>query len=268
VESARLDREKGEAELAELEKALVKRLDAEKLAVKAAEAAGQGREKAEAELAETKKSLEEKAGVEKQAVDLVEAARLEREKAEEEFAEKERLVAEQAAAVKQPAEPEVISPTVTEAQASPVAGEEEEEVSWGGEPGEAESGVTFSLDGSRSFIDFVSEEDVKDLYQSMNTVSVVLEAYPAQSCAAYVCVLEKKGAPRIYVALFLSENKKTLVFSPRRQPKTSEECEALIHGALNFVETIGFMMYLVELGGKGERAKILDKIPALRRTSA
>lgn len=261
--SARL---KAEEELAEKERLLQHAKDAEELALKEAEVARTEREKGEAEFSESGKKLEGQVETEKRAAELAEAAHIERKKAEDGLSEKERLVTEQAAVLIQPAQAEE-APGKAEIAVPSATGEEEEGFSWGGEFGQEAPGVTFTLDRSLSSIDFDRDEDVVELYQSLNTARIALEEYHSQDCEAYVCVMKSKGASRVYVALYLSDNKSTLVFSPDRQPETPEECERLIQGAVNFAETVGFMMDLVDLGEKEGRSMALDKIPVLRRTT-
>lgn len=266
AEAGRRELEKAEAERDECKRLVAEQVEAEQKAREKAEAARLLRKQAEEELAEKERLLRDAREMENAALEEAEAARLARGKGETELAEKEKLVAERAAALKQLTQAEA-AVAQAEAVAPPVPAEEEE-FQWGGEFGQAAPRVTFALDRSFASIAFDSDEDVVELYQSLNTARIALEEYPSQDCEAYVCVMKKKETQRVFVALYLNDNKCTLVFCPERQPETKEECERLIHGAVNFVETVGFMMDRVDLGEKEGRAKLLEKIPVLRRKSA
>jgi len=101
----------------------------------------------------------------------------------------------------------------------------------------------------------------------LNMARAMFEGHPPQSCAAYLCVLMEDGLDFVYVAFYLAESKLVLVYTPDRQPESSEEGRKIIQDGLNFIETVGFMMDWVELGNNEESAKMLEKIPVFHRVS-
>ena len=80
-------------------------------------------------------------------------------------------------------------------------------------------------------------------------------------------VIVEDGLDVVYVAFFLTESNRVLVYTPDRQPASPEEGRKIIGDGLNFIETVGFMMDRIELDSKEESAKMLEKIPVFRRVS-
>lgn len=130
-----------------------------------------------------------------------------------------------------------------------------------------DSPQTFHQDNSLQFIEFAREEEVIKLYQSINTSTLNMAGHPPQSGSAYICVVNKDGAGRVYVALLLMTSKKALVYAPEKEMETSSSLEKTIQDAIYFAETVGFMMEPVELGEGERRSQLLGKIPVLRKAA-
>jgi len=127
--------------------------------------------------------------------------------------------------------------------------------------------ITFALDNALEYIPFDHQDSIKELHRSLNMARAMFEGHPPQSCAAYLCVIMKDGLDLVYVAFFLAESNRVLVYTPDRQPETPEECRKIIQDGVNFIETVGFMMDRVELDKKEESVKMLAKIPVFHRVS-
>ena len=134
--------------------------------------------------------------------------------------------------------------------------------------GESAPPVGFTIDKSLSNIIFCDQAEVRFLHQSLNTVRLTIEDFPSQNCAGYICAVERKAALVVFFALYLSENRKSLVYIPDTQPDNSEECERSIRDGITFAETVGYVMDRVEPSGEGVSLDhMLDTIPVFRRVA-
>ncbi len=121
----------------------------------------------------------------------------------------------------------------------------------------------FLRDKSLSRLNVTGE--IVDLYRSINRARVAPEGAELQPCDA--CVITMKtgdGVPSVYVVLFLTVNRVRQVFTPEQQPTTMFEYERALQEAMDFAESIGFMLDSVEVDSDPQRsAEIVNSIPAL-----
>lgn len=135
-----------------------------------------------------------------------------------------------------------------------------------GPAGTGGAGGMFRLEKGLDCIEYGGPEDIVELHQTLNMVSISPEGHVPQSCGAYICALRRGKGFRVYVAWTLEADRKTLVYSPEKQPASAEECSLAIGDAFEFVETVGFMMDEVHLPSDPEkRARALAKMPVLCR---
>jgi hypothetical protein len=124
--------------------------------------------------------------------------------------------------------------------------------------------VRFNKDRSIQAIMYSSPEDVLEVHQSLNRTRVAMEDNTTVTCDSYLCVVEENGKPHVYIALYLVDGKQVLVYTPEKQPDTPEEFDKVMRDGMDFIEIVGFMMDVVDLGrDKGGRIKILNRIPVL-----
>ncbi|MFZ3208752.1 MAG: hypothetical protein WA140_07935 [Geobacteraceae bacterium] len=256
VEAKRLADEQAEMErLAAEEKALAERLAAEK--------------------AETERLAAEKAVAERLAEEQAEAKRIADEQAEterqtaEEKALAERLAAEKAEA-ESPAvvvDPVPAQAPTTEDESDPFAfltssGQETNGKSAFEPPGPA---AMFSLDKSISCVEYEQTDEIVELHSALNMPRINVADEPPQNCSAYICAVKSNGSIRVCVALHLAASGKALVYLPDSQPTTRPEMSKVINDAVEFAETVGFMMHEVTLDADpSKRLAQLAKIPVFK----
>jgi hypothetical protein len=130
-------------------------------------------------------------------------------------------------------------------------------------PFDSEPSVEFTLDESLDCIQIGEGKGVRELFCATNMSRVKMENFPAQNCAAFLCSLESNGDHFVYVAFYLGESNKVLVYTPGRQPGTVEECNEASREGIRFIETVGFIMDRVETDGKLEQ--LMASNPGLNR---
>jgi DNA-binding XRE family transcriptional regulator len=125
----------------------------------------------------------------------------------------------------------------------------------------------FHHDPSLSCVPCQSTDDVIDLRVSFNTIRMICGGATAQNCSAYICGIERAGAREVYVALYLTEDRKSMIYAPEQQPSDAEEYSRAMDGAVSFADVVGFIINLEYLGGgAAARAKIFRQIPVLGRS--
>lgn len=106
---------------------------------------------------------------------------------------------------------------------------------------------------------------VVDLYRSLNRARIAPEGAESQPCDACVITMKTTGdVPSVFVVLFLTVSRERQVFMPEQQPVTMFEYERTLQEALDFAESIGFMLDSIETDGDPRRsAELAASIPAL-----
>lgn len=128
----------------------------------------------------------------------------------------------------------------------------------------SEPAQLFQLNGALAGIEVAAAEDVNEVYRSTAVVQLVLAGLHAQPVEAYICLVSGGGVA-IFVALFLTESRKALVYTPEQQPTNYAECGKMFQQAVKFVESFGFSMETVNLGANvALRQVVLRSIPVLR----
>lgn len=133
---------------------------------------------------------------------------------------------------------------------------------------EATTAVRFSIVAAQLTIDYDdAAEEIESLHQSLNMVRVTIEGFPSQNCTAFICAVKRAGTHKVYVALYLDESNRALIYLPEKQPESVEECDGIINDGIVFTETAGFMMAKVGFDSKEKLAELLEKIPVFGRKS-
>ncbi|GFO60599.1 hypothetical protein GMST_29240 [Geomonas silvestris] len=130
--------------------------------------------------------------------------------------------------------------------------------------GAADEPVAFHLDPDLAAIPCRSSDEIVDLRSSFNAIRMTCGSAKAQNCNAYICGVQRAGRREIYLAIHLTEDRRSLIYVPQRQPADAEGYERALEGALSFVEVSGFIVNLEPLGGgPAARTKVFEKIPVL-----
>jgi hypothetical protein len=125
--------------------------------------------------------------------------------------------------------------------------------------------AVFSPDKSISCVEYEQTDEIVELRSALNMPRINVADEPPQKCGAYICAITRDGATRVYVALHLTESGKALVYLPDSQPTTRPEMFKVINDAMEFAETVGFMMDEVTLhADSSKRSAQLAKIPVLK----
>jgi hypothetical protein len=99
----------------------------------------------------------------------------------------------------------------------------------------------------------------------MNFARITPDGKFPENSSAYICAIAKNDEMRVFVPFLLTESHKVLVYVPERQPESSDEMDAIINGAIQFTETVGFVMELVRLPDSGNpRDCFIRTIPVLK----
>jgi hypothetical protein len=123
-------------------------------------------------------------------------------------------------------------------------------------------GAFFRLDPSLTSIPCGSGCEVAEVLVSMNTARINPAGNQAEISSAYICSLDRNGTREVYLALYLTESRKTLIHVPGSQPSGPEAYNRVIREAVAYAETVGFFMDALPLGKTpAERAKALGKVP-------
>lgn len=126
--------------------------------------------------------------------------------------------------------------------------------------------ATFTIDTSKTGVEYLHPEDVREIYKSLNRARVAMGNNTTETCDAYVFSLQENGTPHVYIALYLVDRNDILVYVPDQQPANDEDLARIMADGFDFIEIVGFLMDPMDLGqGAESRRKILGKVPALQR---
>jgi hypothetical protein len=124
------------------------------------------------------------------------------------------------------------------------------------------------MDRAIDAIEYAVPDEIVEVYQSLNRTRVSMDDRTTVTCDAYLCGLRRNGVPRVYIALNLIDSKGVLVYSPEKQPQNEDEFAAIMHGGMEFIEIVGFMMDRIDLGKDADKKEqVLNRVPVLRRVS-
>ncbi len=122
--------------------------------------------------------------------------------------------------------------------------------------------VMFHLDSSLTNISYISPDEIIEVHNSLNMARINPEGHKTQNCSAYICVVKNQATLSVFVALYLSESKLTIVYTPNRQPTDQVSQSFIVNEAINFAETVGFMMDRMQLDSESSvRAATISTIP-------
>ncbi len=129
--------------------------------------------------------------------------------------------------------------------------------------------VQFGLDKSRSFIEAATAAEIKEAYRSLTPATIAPEGVNSEPCDACICAVTSGGQTLVYLALFLTESDKAMVYTPLIQPQDQAGYAQTIHAATEFLESIGFMLERVDLGANSvQRLAALADLRALHLADA
>ncbi len=125
--------------------------------------------------------------------------------------------------------------------------------------------ASFVLGTGVSAIEYVAAEDILELYTSINVVRISPEGGKPQNGKAYICSVGKEGAAQVFVGLYLMESCRTLVYLQDQPPVGEVAYGRAISKAMEFTETVGFMMGPVALAADPvQRGDFLGRLPVLK----
>ena len=128
--------------------------------------------------------------------------------------------------------------------------------------------VKFTINKALETIEYHAPQDILEMHKSLNRTRVAMEDHTTATCDAYMCVVLKEGKHSVYIAFFLVDGGRAMVFTPDVAPGSTDSYQKILRDGMEFVEIVGFMMDTVDLGkSDAQRRKVLDKIPVLRRVS-
>jgi len=127
-----------------------------------------------------------------------------------------------------------------------------------------EEPVAFRLVPDLAAIPCVSTDDVVDLRVSFNAIRMTCAGAKAQNCNAYICGVQRLGRREVYLAFYLTEDRRALIYAPERQPVDDAGYARTVEGAIAFADVSGFIVNMEPLGGgAAARAKVFEKVPVL-----
>jgi hypothetical protein len=129
--------------------------------------------------------------------------------------------------------------------------------------------VQFGVDKSRSFIEAATAAEIKEAYRSLTPATIAPEGVNSEPCDACICAVTSGGQTMVYLALFLTESDKAIVYTPLIQPQDQAGYAQTIHAATEFLESIGFMLERVDFGANSaQRLAALADLRALHLADA
>jgi len=129
--------------------------------------------------------------------------------------------------------------------------------------------VQFGVDKSRSFIEAATAAEIKEAYRSLTPATIAPDGVNSEPCDACICAVANGGQTMVYLALFLTESDKAIVYTPARQPQDQAGYAQTIQAATEFLESIGFMLERVDLGtNSAQRLAVLADLRALHLADA
>ncbi|OGR31465.1 MAG: hypothetical protein A2005_03580 [Desulfuromonadales bacterium GWC2_61_20] len=128
-------------------------------------------------------------------------------------------------------------------------------------------GESFTLVPGLETLTYAQPMEVAELYISLSMVVLSPENYPQQHCSAYICTFHRQGKVELYVVLRLRDSRRSLFYTPRRQPANMQEYRQQVAAAVRFLEVTGFLVEPTPLGSTPEeRKKSLAVMPFLTAT--
>jgi hypothetical protein len=113
-------------------------------------------------------------------------------------------------------------------------------------------------------IEYSDPADIVELRRSLNMARITPDGKSPENSCAFILALKKNGDLLVYVPCLLSESGMILTYVPERQPENPVELADIIQDAVDFIETVGFMMEPVSLSTDPQRrAAALQFIPVL-----
>lgn len=114
------------------------------------------------------------------------------------------------------------------------------------------------LDRSLAAVEVV-EADVDVLYQSVNQLDIALEGYESQLCEAVVCGLNPGEKGRVYAAINLMKERRTLVYTGGNLGSDRGRYDEAMQEALDFLEPLGFQLKEVNLNYSAAMKQVILK---------
>ena len=111
------------------------------------------------------------------------------------------------------------------------------------------------------------KDQVVQLYQSLNAPHLAVPSRRAGPATAYVLGLRGPNGFAVFVYLYLAESGECAVYVPANGTVSAEEYQAEEAGALNFVESMGFIMDNLNFRGRpaDEQDGLLQTLPVFQR---
>lgn len=128
----------------------------------------------------------------------------------------------------------------------------------------------FNIDPSLSFLDLDGAQ-VSLLFESINQPHVAVPHREAQSALGYIVGLrDSKGAPALHIYLWLSRSREAVIYTFEDRQLLQEDAGAGRDRAVEFCESMGFMMEELPLPGSDDaaRAQLLESLAPFQREPA
>lgn len=104
-----------------------------------------------------------------------------------------------------------------------------------------------------------AEADVESLFQSVNQVDIALEGYVSQPCEAFVCGINPGDGGKVFAAIFLTRERKVLVYTTGNLGTDRKRYEEALHEAQDFLEPLGFQLKQVNLSYSAAMKQVILK---------
>ncbi|PLX95303.1 MAG: hypothetical protein C0621_04050 [Desulfuromonas sp.] len=123
----------------------------------------------------------------------------------------------------------------------------------------------FVIDPARKYITYADPIDLLRLHYSHSVVTLNPQGGEKQECRAFVCALRQQGKVRLYAALYLLRDQRSLIYLPKRPPTNMETFLARYETALKFMDVCGFVMDELRLSrDPRERSNLLKNVVILK----
>lgn len=128
----------------------------------------------------------------------------------------------------------------------------------------------FDIDPSLTFLDLDGVQ-LSLLFESINQPHVAVPQREAQAALGYIVgLLDPRGAQALYVYLWLSRSREAVIYRFQDRELLAREWDPMRERALEFCESMGFMMEELALPGVDSeaRAQLLESLAPFQREPA
>ncbi len=120
----------------------------------------------------------------------------------------------------------------------------------------------FETDTTKNYVQ-TRPEEVIDIHSSINRAMIAPEGRSTEPAQAFIASIYKEGAYEVYIFLHLTNLNEGILYSWDEGAAPAEQIPGIYRAALEFTESMGFMMDDLKYRGKGpeEKVETFEEVP-------